>query len=106
MNDALVPHRIHFAFTMTFHYLFPQLTIGLAPLIVVLKTLAIRTGNETYNESARFWTRIFGINFALGVVTGIPMEFQFGTKIGRSSRALLEASSASRWPWKALYLSS
>jgi len=50
---------------MTFHYLFPQLTIGLAPLIVVLKTLAIRAGNETYNESARFWTRIFGINFAL-----------------------------------------
>ena len=86
MNDALFLHRIHFAFTMTFHYLFPQLTIGLAPLIVVLKTLAIRTGNETYNESARFWTRIFGINFALGVVTGIPMEFQFGTNWAQFSR--------------------
>jgi cytochrome d ubiquinol oxidase subunit I len=79
VNDALFLHRIHFAFTMTFHYLFPQLTIGLAPLMVVLKTLAIRTSNEAYNESARFWTKIFGINFALGVVTGIPMEFQFGT---------------------------
>ena len=86
MNDALFLHRIHFAFTMTFHYLFPQLTIGLAPLIVVLKTLAIRVGNETYNESARFWTRIFGINFALGVVTGIPMEFQFGTNWAQFSR--------------------
>jgi len=86
VNDALFLHRIHFAFTMTFHYLFPQLTIGLAPLIVVLKTLAIRTGNETYNESARFWTRIFGINFALGVVTGIPMEFQFGTNWAQFSR--------------------
>jgi len=86
VNDALFLHRIHFAFTITFHYLFPQLTIGLAPLIVVLKTLAIRTGNETYNESARFWTRIFGINFALGVVTGIPMEFQFGTNWAQFSR--------------------
>ncbi len=55
MNDALFLHRIHFAFTITFHYLFPQLTMGLAPLIVVLKTLAIRTGNEAYNESVRFW---------------------------------------------------
>ena len=53
MNDALFLHRIHFAFTITFHYLFPQLTMGLAPLIVVLKTLAIRTGNEAYNESPR-----------------------------------------------------
>ena len=65
VNDALFLHCIHFALTITFHYLFPQLTMGLAPLIVVLKTLAIRTRNETYNESARFWTKIFGINFAL-----------------------------------------
>ena len=86
MNDALFLHRIHFAFTITFHYLFPQLTMGLAPLIVALKTLAIRTGNEAYNESARFWTKIFGINFALGVVTGIPMEFQFGTNWAQFSR--------------------
>src|SRR5437879_9479904 len=60
--------------------------MGLAPLNVVLKTLAIRTGNEAYNEAARFWTKIFGINFALGVVTGIPMEFQFGTNWARFSR--------------------
>jgi cytochrome d ubiquinol oxidase subunit I len=85
MNDALFLHRIHFAFTITFHYLFPQLTMGLAPLIVILKTLAIRTGNDAYNDAARFWTKIFGINFAIGVVTGIPMEFQFGTNWARFS---------------------
>ena len=77
--DALIVHRIQFAFTITFHYLFPQLTMGLGLLIVILKTLAIRTGNEHYNQAARFWARIFGINFVVGVVTGIPMEFQFGT---------------------------
>src|SRR6202451_3036909 len=53
--------------------------MGLALLIVYLKTKALRTGNEHYDRAARFWGRIFGINFALGVVTGIPMEFQFGT---------------------------
>ena len=86
MNDALFLHRIHFAFTITFHYLFPQLTIGLAPLIVILKTIAIKTGNDSYNRAARFWTKIFGINFAFGVVTGIPMEFEFGTNWARFSQ--------------------
>src|SRR6266851_3773374 len=79
MDSALAVHRLHFAFTITFHYLFPQLTMGLALLIVILKTLALRTSNEHYNEAARFWVKIFAINFAMGVVTGIPMEFQFGT---------------------------
>jgi len=85
MNDALFIHRIHFAFTITYHYLFPQLTMGLAPLIVVLKTLAMRTNLPVYDEAARFWTKIFGINFVAGVVTGIPMEFQFGTNWARFS---------------------
>jgi cytochrome bd ubiquinol oxidase subunit I len=62
--DALIVHRIQFAFTLTFHYLFPQLTMGLGLLIVILKTLAIRTGNEHYNQAARFWARIFGINLS------------------------------------------
>lgn len=61
--------------------------MGLALLLVILKTLALRTGDEHYNRSARFWARIFGINFALGVVTGIPMEFQFGTNWAQFSRA-------------------
>jgi cytochrome bd ubiquinol oxidase subunit I len=86
MDSALLVHRIHFAFTVTFHYLFPQLTMGLAPLIVVLKTLGLRRNDETYHQAARFWTRIFGINFVLGVVTGIPMEFQFGTNWSHFSR--------------------
>jgi cytochrome d ubiquinol oxidase subunit I len=86
MDHALVIHRLHFAFTITFHYLFPQLTMGLAPLIVVLKTMALRTGNEAYNQAARFWAKIFGINFVMGVVTGIPMEFQFGTNWSHFSR--------------------
>src|SRR6266850_2750966 len=86
MNSALAVHRLHFAFTITFHYIFPQLTMGLALLIFVLKTMALRTGNEHYNSAARFWTRIFAINFAMGVVTGIPMEFQFGTNWARFSR--------------------
>ncbi|MGA2415924.1 MAG: cytochrome ubiquinol oxidase subunit I [Candidatus Sulfotelmatobacter sp.] len=84
--DALLLHRIHFAFTVTFHYLFPQLTMGLALLIVVLKTIALRCGNELYNQAARFWARIFAINFLIGVVTGIPMEFQFGTNWSQFSR--------------------
>jgi len=79
-------HRLHFAFTVTFHYLFPQLTMGLALLIVVLKTVALRTGNEEWDRAARFWGRIFGINFVFGVVTGIPMEFEFGTNWARFSR--------------------
>jgi cytochrome bd ubiquinol oxidase subunit I len=85
--DALLLHRLHFAFTVTFHYLFPQLTMGLALLIVVLKTVALRTRNERYHEAARFWARIFAINFLMGVVTGIPMEFQFGTNWAQFSRA-------------------
>ena len=86
MGSALLVHRLHFAFTVTFHYLFPQLTMGLAPLIVVFKTIAFRRNDEKYNQAARFWARIFGINFVLGVVTGIPMEFQFGTNWSHFSR--------------------
>ena len=86
MESALLIHRLHFAFTITFHYLFPQLTMGLAPLIVILKTMAMRTGNENYNRAARFWAKIFGINFLMGVVTGIPMEFQFGTNWSQFAR--------------------
>jgi cytochrome bd ubiquinol oxidase subunit I len=84
--SAEIIHRLHFAFTITFHYLFPQLTMGLALLIVVLKTVALRTGSQTWDRAARFWGRIFAINFVMGVVTGIPMEFQFGTNWARFAR--------------------
>ncbi len=87
MDNALALHRFHFAFTITYHYLFPQLTMGLALLILILKTLALRTGDNRYDQAARFWAKVFGVNFAFGVVTGIPMEFQFGTNWSRFSKA-------------------
>src|SRR5205814_10128528 len=87
MGQALDVHRLHFAFTVTFHYLSAQLTMGLALRLVYLKTKALRTGDEHYNRAARFWAKIFGINFAMGVVTGIPMEFQFGTNWAEFSKS-------------------
>jgi cytochrome d ubiquinol oxidase subunit I len=87
MDSALTAARLQFAFTITYHYLFPQLTMGLALLILLLKTRALRTRDPHYDRAARFWTRIFAINFAMGVVTGIPMEFQFGTNWARFAAA-------------------
>ena len=84
--DALLAHRLQFAFTITYHYLFPQLTIGLGLLIVVLKTMGLR-GDTVANEAARFWIKVFGLGFVIGVVTGIPLEFQFGTNWARVSEA-------------------
>jgi cytochrome d ubiquinol oxidase subunit I len=84
MSSELI-HRLHFAFTITFHYLFPQLTMGLGLLIVALKTVALRTNDQQWDRAARFWGRIFAINFVFGVVTGIPMEFEFGTNWARFS---------------------
>ena len=79
MDDPALWHRLQFAFTITYHYLFPQLTMGLAWFLVYWKWRALQTGDERYAAAVRFWARIFGLNFAVGVVTGIPMEFQFGT---------------------------
>src|SRR5262245_34997932 len=85
MDDALLIHRLHFSFTITYHYLFPQLTMGLALLIVILKSLALWKSDEQYATAARFWAKIFGVNFIFGVITGIPMEFQFGTNWAKFS---------------------
>lgn len=79
-------HRFQFAFTITYHYLFPQLTMGLALVLVVLKAIALYTKDADYDVAARFWTKLLGIAFVMGVVTGIPMEFQFGTNWSRFSR--------------------
>ncbi len=87
MADALTVDRLLFGFTVTFHYLFPQLTMGLGLLLFVLKTLAWRRGSAHLEAATRFWARIFAINFVVGVVTGIPMEFQFGTNWAMFSRA-------------------
>ena len=85
MSDATVAARWQFAFTIMFHYLFPVLTMGLGVLIAVLKTIELKTRDPHYGVAARFWARVFAITFATGVVTGIPMEFQFGTNWARFS---------------------
>jgi cytochrome d ubiquinol oxidase subunit I len=85
MDDPIFLSRLQFAFTIGYHYLFPQLTMGLALLLVVLKTLYLWRKDEIYNRAARFWGRLFAITFIVGVVTGIPMEFQFGTNWARFS---------------------
>jgi len=90
MNSSLYDpafwSRFQFAFTLVYHYLFPQLTMGLAWFLVYWKWRALRTGDEKYNRAVRFWAKIFGLNFAIGVVTGIPMEFQFGTNWAEFSK--------------------
>jgi cytochrome bd ubiquinol oxidase subunit I len=85
MEDALLIDRLQFAFTISYHYIFPQLTMGLGLLIVIMKGIALWKKDERFNNAARFWAKIFAINFAVGVVTGIPMEFQFGTNWARFS---------------------
>jgi len=86
VSDPAFWSRVQFGFTVTYHYLFPQLTMGLAWFLVYWKWCALRTGEEKYNHAVRFWVKIFGLNFAVGVVTGIPMEFQFGTNWAGFSR--------------------
>jgi cytochrome d ubiquinol oxidase subunit I len=82
LSDPALWSRLQFAFTVIYHYLFPRLTMGLAWYLVYWKWRAFKTGDEEFNKAARFWAKIFGLNFAVGVVTGIPMEFQFGTNWG------------------------
>ena len=85
MEDALLYDRIQFGFTISFHYLFPQLTMGLSLLLVWFKFRYLQTGRKEYNDAAKFWMKIFALNFMMGVVTGIPMEFQFGTNWAKFS---------------------
>lgn len=83
--DAVTWNRFQFGFLVTYHYLFPMFTMGLAFLIFLMKFRAYRKKDEAYERAARFWAKIFGITFVVGVVTGIPLEFQFGTNWGRFS---------------------
>ncbi|MCW2118560.1 cytochrome ubiquinol oxidase subunit I [Flavobacterium sp. 7A] len=85
MEEMLFYDRMQFAFTITFHYLFPQLTMGLSLIVVYFKWRFLKTNDPHYNKATHFWMRIFAINFAMGVVTGIPMEFQFGTNWAKFS---------------------
>ena len=77
--DALALARVQFAANITFHILFPAITIGLAWLLVFFKTMYNRSGEERWIEAYRFWVKVFALSFALGVVSGITMSFQFGT---------------------------
>lgn len=77
--DVVMLARVQFAVTVFFHFVFVPLTLGLSILIAYMETLYVRTGNEEYKRMAQFWGKLFLINFALGVVTGITLEFQFGT---------------------------
>ena len=78
--------RIQFALTIMFHYLFPPLSIGLGALMVLMEGMYLRTGDGAYHRMTKFWTKIFAVNFAMGVATGIVMEFQFGTNWARYAR--------------------
>ena len=84
--DVETLSRIQFALTIMFHYLFPPLSIGLGALMVIMEGMYLKTKNREYEVMARFWTRIFAVNFAMGVATGIVMEFQFGTNWASYSR--------------------
>jgi len=84
--DALMLARAQFGFTIAFHYLFPPFSIGLGLILVIMESLYYFTQKTLYLEMAKFWTRIFGLVFAIGVATGIVMEFQFGTNWSNYSR--------------------
>ncbi|MDX2502444.1 MAG: cytochrome ubiquinol oxidase subunit I [Deltaproteobacteria bacterium] len=83
--DALMLSRLQFSATILFHFLFVPLTLGLSVILAVMETQYVRTGDETYLRMTKFWGKLFLINFAVGVVTGIPLEFQFGTNWSRYS---------------------
>ncbi|MCX5873787.1 MAG: cytochrome ubiquinol oxidase subunit I [Deltaproteobacteria bacterium] len=84
--DALILSRLQFAVATYFHFLFVPLTLGLSILIAIMETQYVRTGLEDYKRMAKFWGKLFVINFAVGVVTGITLEFQFGTNWSRYSK--------------------
>lgn len=83
--DAVMLSRLQFAVATMFHFIFVPLTLGLSVIIAIMETKFVKTGDETYKRMAKFWGKLFLINFALGVVTGITLEFQFGTNWSRYS---------------------
>ena len=84
--DVLTLSRIQFAATISFHYIYPPLSIGLGIMLVLMEGLWLKTGNTLYHQMARFWTKVFALTFAIGVATGIVMEFEFGTNWATYSR--------------------
>src|SRR5512146_871344 len=84
--DALALARWQFAITTVYHFFFVPLTLGLSILVAIMETLYVRSGDETYKRMTQFWGKLFLINFAMGVVTGIVQEFQFGMNWSEYSR--------------------
>lgn len=84
--DAVLLSRIQFGLTICFHYIYPPLSIGLGVIIVIMGALFLKTRNPLYQQMMKFWVRIFGLTFALGVATGVVMEFEFGTNWANYSR--------------------
>ncbi len=84
--DVLTLSRLQFAGTVSFHYIYPPLSIGLGVMLVIIEGLWLKTKNPLYHQMARFWTRVFALTFAIGVATGIVMEFEFGTNWATFSR--------------------
>lgn len=78
-SDLVDLSRLQFAVTAMYHFIFVPLTLGLSFMLVAMEVTYVLTGKEIYKDMTRFWGKLFGINFALGVATGITMEFQFGT---------------------------
>ncbi|HKJ69301.1 MAG TPA: cytochrome ubiquinol oxidase subunit I [bacterium] len=84
--DVLFLSRLQFALTVGFHYIFPTISIGLGVILVIMEGMYLKTNNELYHNMTRFWVKIFGLTFAVGVATGIVMEFEFGTNWAVYSR--------------------
>src|SRR5437762_12406437 len=86
MDDVFLLSRLQFAMTIMFHYIFPPLSIGLGAIMVIMEGIFLRSGDAVYHNMTRFWSRVFAVNFAMGVASGIVMEFQFGTNWAAFSR--------------------
>lgn len=84
--DVEILSRVQFAFTVMFHYIYPPLSIGLGVILIIMEGLYLRTGKEIYERMTKFWVKIFALTFAMGVATGIVMEFEFGTNWATYSR--------------------
>src|SRR5271155_5624426 len=84
--DVLTLSRIQFGATIGFHYIYPPLSIGLGVMLVIMEAAWLKTKNPIYHQMARFWTKVFALTFAIGVATGIVMEFEFGTNWAAYSR--------------------
>src|SRR4029077_18838300 len=86
LMNVLSLARAQFAFTIAFHYIYPPLSIGLGVVLVLMEGMYLKTGKEIYQRMTRFWVRIFGLVFSIGVATGLVMEFEFGTNWATYSR--------------------